>query len=176
MSTHDRLTPYRSDDVAALLEMVAVGKSVAVIGLSNFGKSTLLRQMVMPQVADAYQQVAARAGLFVYIDCNRMLEMSGRASTRSSCAPSSKRWPTSRQKRRSVRPDRGVLPYGRAIQRSFAIPLAFNDAMITLLDEHENRDVILLLDEFDAVVTGLDERVFLNMRALKDKYTGGSTT
>ncbi len=53
----------------------------------------------------------------------------------------------------------------------FTIPLAFNDAIIALLDdEHVQRDVILMLDEFDDVLTGLDERVFLNLRALKDKY------
>ena len=51
---------------------------------------------------------------------------------------------------------------------SFAIPLAFNEAIIALMED--DQDAILLLDEFDAVLTELDERVFLNMRALKDKY------
>ena len=35
---------------------------------------------------------------------------------------------------------------------------------------HTNYDVILLLDEFDEVLHGLEPRIFLNMRALKDRY------
>jgi DNA-binding winged helix-turn-helix (wHTH) protein len=172
MSTHDRLTPYRSDDVAALLEMVAVGKSVAVIGLSNFGKSTLLRQMVMPQVADAYQRVAARAGLFVYIDCNRMLEMSAQGFYEVILRAILETLDISSESRALHEQIDGFYRTVVNSNSSFAIPLAFNDAIITLLDERDNRDAILLLDEFDAVTTGLDERVFLNMRALKDKYNG----
>src|SRR5690606_8771932 len=62
--------------------------------------------------------------------------------------------------------------YRRVIesQNAFAIPLAFNDALVGLLEAEPDRDVILMLDEFDAVLSGLDERVFLNLRALKDKY------
>jgi hypothetical protein len=53
---------------------------------------------------------------------------------------------------------------------AFAIPLAFNDAIVALMGGESVRDMILLLDEFDTVLTSLDERVFLNLRALKDRY------
>ena len=71
-----RLTPYRPRDVAALLDSLTIGQCVAVVGLSNFGKSTLLRQMVDSSVATAYQHVTGRPVLFVFVDCNRMLQMS----------------------------------------------------------------------------------------------------
>jgi DNA-binding winged helix-turn-helix (wHTH) protein len=173
MSTNARLTPYRSADVAAILEMLSVGRSVSVIGLSNFGKSTLLRQMVMPQVAQAYQQFAARPALFVHIDCNRMLEMSAQGFYEVILRAILETLDEDPAESRALY-DQIESFYNKVVnsQSSFAIPLAFNDAIITLLDEREDRDVILLLDEFDAVVTGLDERVFLNLRALKDKYAG----
>jgi DNA-binding winged helix-turn-helix (wHTH) protein len=173
MATNARLTPYRSADVTAILEMLAVGNSVAVTGLSNFGKSTLLRQMVMASVADAYRRLAGRSALFVYIDCNRMLEMSAQGFYEVILrAVLETLGQTSAESRALFEQIESF--YNKVVdsKSSFAIPLAFNDAIITLLDERENRDVILLLDEFDAVVTELDERVFLNLRALKDKYNG----
>ncbi len=173
MPTNDRLTPYRSADVAELLDMLAVGKCIAVIGLSNFGKSTLLRQMMLPQVAQAYQRLTGRAALFVYVDCNRMLEMSAQGFYEAILRAVLETLDDVPAESRA--PYEQIEGFYHTIvnsNSSFAIPLAFNDAIITLLDERENRDVILLLDEFDAVVIDLDERVFLNLRALKDKYNG----
>ncbi len=136
MPTNDRLTPYRSADVAELLDMLAVGKCIAVIGLSNFGKSTLLRQMMLPQVAQAYQRLTGRSALFVYVDCNRMLEMSAQgfyeAILRSVLetlddVPAESRAPYEQIE--------GFYHTIVNSNSSFAIPLAFNDAIITLLDE-----------------------------------------
>ncbi len=166
------LTPYRPRDVAALLDLLATGQAVAVVGLSNFGKSTLLRQMIDPAVAAEYERLTGRPALFVYVDCNRMLQLSAQGfyeailralletltSTPPDCAPLCEQ----------------IEAHYRNVIESrsdFAIPLAFNDAIITLLeDDRTQRDAILLLDEFDTILTGLDERVFLNLRALKDKY------
>ena len=39
------ISPYRSDDLRAVLRLLSNGHSVAVVGMSNFGKSTLLRTM-----------------------------------------------------------------------------------------------------------------------------------
>jgi DNA-binding winged helix-turn-helix (wHTH) protein len=172
MSHYTRLTRYRPADVAAILETLAIGRPVAVVGLSNFGKSTLLRQMVVPAVAEHYHALTSQSALFVYIDCNRMLQMSAQGfyevilhailemldAPDYDCAALCQHLQTY---------------YERVVgsQSAFAIPLAFNDAIITLLEDPTTpQNVILLLDEFDDVLTGLDERVFLNMRALKDKY------
>jgi DNA-binding winged helix-turn-helix (wHTH) protein/AAA+ ATPase superfamily predicted ATPase len=168
-TTH--LTPYRSADVRAILDRLVLGQPVAVVGLSNFGKSTLLRQMVEPQVANAYTTMTGREVIFIYIDCNRMLQMSAQGFyeviLRAVLETLSEEPITRRDLRKIVE---GF--YSKVVESNndFAIPLAFNDAVINLLDDDGVQDVILLLDEFDNVLTGLDERVFLNMRALKDKY------
>ncbi len=172
MSENPHLTPYRSHDVHALLEFLTQGQPVAVVGLSNFGKSTLLRQMVEPAVADAYREITARPVLFVYVDCNRMLQMSAQGFYETILRALLE---TLNQQPPEPVPLSTQIEafYDKVVEskNDFAIPLAFNDAIITLLDEAQSyHDVILLLDEFDAVLTGLDERVFLNLRALKDKY------
>ena len=172
MSHHTRLTRYRPADVAAIMETLATGHPMAVVGLSNFGKSTLLRQMVTPAVAEHYRALTGQSALFVYVDCNRMLQMSAqgfyetilRAILETLNAPTYDCAALCRQLE---------TYYERVVssQSGFAIPLAFNDAIITLLEDPTTpQNVILLLDEFDDVLTGLDERVFLNMRALKDRY------
>ncbi|MBN1680083.1 MAG: winged helix-turn-helix domain-containing protein [Anaerolineae bacterium] len=171
MSGKERITISRQQDAAAILEMLSIGQSVSIIGLSNFGKSTLLRYMAEPQIAQAYLETSQRPALFVYVDCNRMLEMSAQGfyevilravlETLSGAGP-----------------DYGTLIetieglYRRVVesQSTFTIPLAFNDAIIAMIEAESTRDVIVMLDEFDAVLTDLDERVFLNLRALKDKY------
>jgi hypothetical protein len=51
----------------------------------------------------------------------------------------------------------------------FQISLNFNNAMTALIEDSQ-RDVLLLLDEFDEAFEMLDGRVFLNLRALHDRY------
>ncbi len=172
LSQRNRLVRYRSEDVAAIVEALSLGRPVALVGLSNFGKSTVLRQMVSPPVAAYYRELTGQGALFVYIDCNRMLQMSAQGfyetvlrailetlhSPAYDCAALCERL-------------QGYYERVVSAANAFAIPLAFNDAIITLLEDPTTpENVILLLDEFDEVLGGLDERVFLNLRALKDRY------
>jgi DNA-binding winged helix-turn-helix (wHTH) protein/GTP-binding protein EngB required for normal cell division len=159
------LTPYRSQDAAAILDILAIGQPVGVAGLSNFGKSTLLRHMAEPQMAQAYANATGRGGRFVYIDCNGMLEMSAQGFYEVILRAIQETLSDNPQLRHNIE---GLYQKLVESHGSFAIPLAFNEAIIVLMED--DHDVILLLDEFDAVLTELDERVFLNLRALKDKY------
>jgi DNA-binding winged helix-turn-helix (wHTH) protein len=51
----------------------------------------------------------------------------------------------------------------------FLVPLSFNEGIATLC-EGLNRRVVLLFDEFDEPFGQIESRVFLNLRALKDRY------
>jgi len=171
MTRHPHLTPYRAEDAADVLAMLVRGESVAIVGLSNFGKSTLLRQMAEPGIAATYQAQIGRPALFVYVDCNRMLEMSPQGFYEVIVRSVLEKLADHDEAGGPLSHNLEGL-YQKVVESrsAFAIPLAFNDAIIALMENNVERDLILMLDEFDAVVTGLDERVFLNLRALKDKY------
>src|SRR5258708_9042903 len=66
---------YRPKDASQLSELAGAGHCVTVVGLSNFGKSTLLRGLSSQACATNYSEIAGRDPLFVYVDCNRMLEL-----------------------------------------------------------------------------------------------------
>ncbi|MBN1202914.1 MAG: winged helix-turn-helix domain-containing protein [Anaerolineae bacterium] len=171
MPKNTHLNPYRSDDAIAILETLATGQPVAVVGLSNFGKSTLLRHISGQQITAAYREMAGQAAIFVYVDCNRMLEMSAQGFYEVILRSVLETLSHEQLDRASLAATIEEL-YQKVVESksTFTIPLAFNDAIITLMEDNAGQDVILMLDEFDAVLTGLDERVFLNLRALKDKY------
>jgi DNA-binding winged helix-turn-helix (wHTH) protein len=171
MSKNPRLTPYRAQDAAALLDILAMGQPVSLVGLSNFGKSTLLRHLAEAQVAAAYHALTGRAALFVYVDCNRMLELSAQGLYEVILRAVLETLPAAGGSSRKLAAEIGPF-YQRVVDSpsAFAIPLAFNDAIVALMGGEAVRDMILLLDEFDTVLTSLDERVFLNLRALKDRY------
>jgi DNA-binding winged helix-turn-helix (wHTH) protein len=67
--------------------------------------------------------------------------------------------------------DRVDDAYRRVIEPTnpFQVPLSFNEGIITLCEDWPRR-LVLLFDEFDEVFQGIDERVFLNLRALRDRY------
>jgi len=143
-----------------------------VIGLSNVGKSWLLRTLCRKQVQIDLLDALAHDFIFVYIDCNLMLELSEQGfyevvlrATRDVLAEDNS--------------DEALLAqmdmYYRGVVESsypFRVPLSFNEAIIAL-GEGLQRRIVFLFDEFDEPFASLDGRVFLNLRALKDRYGAG---
>jgi DNA-binding winged helix-turn-helix (wHTH) protein len=162
------LISYRPDDVKRLIENSALGNCTAVVGLSNFGKSTLLRGLSSPAYVQSYKALSGRDPLFVYVDCNRMLELTVQGFYEVILRAILEDLPT------EVEGVRGKITslYHRIVEpeSTFGVPLAFSDAIVELMSDTAY-DVILLLDEFDDVLRGLEPRLFLNMRALKDRYS-----
>ncbi len=157
---------YRQAIVEDLLHALSGDACVSLVGLSNTGKSMLLRAIGSPEFARRYREEAGREGAFVYIDCNRMVELSGQGFYEL----------VLRSVQESVRLEpelaRRVADYYRHVVETdshFLIPLSFNNAMTALIEDSQ-RDVLLLLDEFDEAFETLDGRVFLNLRALHDRY------
>jgi hypothetical protein len=156
------------DELEYILACVANADCCAIVGLSNMGKSTLLRS-VGPFALQHLGQVQANQHALIYIDLNLMVDMTEQALYELIL--------------RSVRARLEVLDealpilervqeaYQRIVDSSnpFLIPLGFNEGIIALC-EGLNQRVALLLDEFDEPFTQIDARVFLNLRALKDRY------
>jgi hypothetical protein len=152
----------RPADLQHLKEALAEGACCSIVGLSNIGKSMLLRT--------AAEDSSAKV-LNIYVDCNLMpaltdqsfyevtlravLDAVKRLGKKAPVDVVSRLETLSRQVIDSERP---IVP-----------ALSFNDG-ISLVCEQIDRRVALLFDEFDDPFGALDGRVFLNLRALHDKF------
>lgn len=156
-------------DLARLMSCLSEGECCSVVALSNMGKSILLRQACSPAVQQRFLGERAESLAFFYVDCNLMLTLSEQGfyevALRSALAE---------VKRLGVAQalvERLQGLYHKVVEPSspFLVPLSFNEAIVTLSEELGRR-VVFLFDEFDDPFVRLDGRVFLNLRALHDKY------
>lgn len=162
--------PYavtRYAEIDQLLQAMRGYNCASLVGLSNTGKSTLLRTLLNDEVTARYIEFTGRRVAFIYIDCNGMLELSGQGLYELVLR-------NVRETIQNMDDDlaRVVSDHYRQVvepDTQFLVPLNFNNAMQAII-ESGHRDLVLLLDEFDDVFDTLDGRVFLNLRALKDKY------
>jgi len=159
----------RGEDIAYIIERVADGECCSIVGVSNMGKSVLLRSVCRPEVKQRYLGPQADHYAFVYIDFNLMLEMTEQGFyelvLRNLLAELA-----------GLEVDQGLLGRLNELYRSvvnptnpFMVPLSFNEGM-TSVSEGLGQRVVLLFDEFDEAFQGIEGRVFLNLRALRDKY------
>src|SRR5437868_2749648 len=153
---------FREEQVDQLLQALFSSNCAAVIGLSNMGKSMLMRSMRADQVAARYREESGREGIFVYLDCNGMLDLSGQGFYELVLRGIQER-------ARNLEPDllANIKHYYQQViepDSPFVVPLSFNNAMTACIEDG-GRDLILLLDEFDEAFDSLDGRVFLNLRA-----------
>ncbi len=152
----------RPQELTRLKDTLAEGACCSVVGLSNVGKSTLLRAAIEPTVHGA---------LMVYVDCNLMPALTDQSfyevilrATLDALKHMGKKVPVDVVNRMETL-YRQIIDATRPIVPA----LSFNEG-IALLCEHFERRVALLFDEFDDPFGTLDGRVFLNLRALHDKY------
>jgi hypothetical protein len=159
----------RLADLERLMTWLSEGECCSVVALSNMGKSTLLRRACDPSVQRRFLDTRSADQALFYVDCNTMLTLSEQgfyeAALRSVLAEI---------KRLSAADTLvGHLRdlYHKVVEPSspFLVPLSFNEAMVAL-GEKLGRRVVFLFDEFDDPFARLDGRVFLNLRALRDKY------
>ncbi|MCB0063863.1 MAG: NACHT domain-containing protein, partial [Caldilineaceae bacterium] len=155
----------RRPDINHIIQHLYNLRCVEVIGMSNIGKSALLRLLAQP---DVWTQELGEAGnefLPVYIDCNRMLEMSdhGFYELILRCLQES-------SPQLAASPEL-VGSYETLVTPSseFQVPLSFSRGLTTVL-QSTRRKLVLLFDEFDEPFSQIDSRVLLNLRAIKDRY------
>lgn len=166
-----RKLPPHSSDLERVLTCLAAGTCCSIVGLSNTGKSSLLRLACMPAVRQRLVSNAP-ASAFFYVDCNLMLTMSEQGFYEATLRAVQAELPTLAAPPALIE-QIGML-YRRVVEPSsaFVIPLSFNESVMALC-EHLERRVVFVFDEFDEPFARLDGRVFLNLRALRDKYGPG---
>jgi hypothetical protein len=158
----------REDDVKKILGIVSSAACCSVLGVSNVGKSTLMRALSLPAVVRDLPDSQLIDSLLVYVDFNLILQFTEQGFhevvLRSLLAT---------LKARDADPElvsRIQEAYQTVINPSspMLMALSFEESMDALL-AHVPGMVIFLLDEFDEVFAGLDAQIFVRMRALKER-------
>jgi DNA-binding winged helix-turn-helix (wHTH) protein len=157
--------PSLTDQLLGDLEQ---SRCASVTGLSNTGKSSLMRSLAGSEAPRVPKGRRGQPGLRIYVDCNQAVALSPQALCEIVL--------------RSVleRVNTGALPdLATSLRRhhqsiseaasAFSASLSFNLAL-TELCEGLGRPLCLLIDEFDEIYACLDERSLLNLRAIKDRF------
>lgn len=162
----------RPGDLERLFGAVRSRRCLSIVGVSNLGKSATLRALADPAVQARYLDAAAADYLFIYIDFNQMLEMSDQAFyelvLRCSIDAIREHDAGAAALERVERAYTSLV----APNSAFEVPLSFAQAMAAIGDQLP-QCVVFLFDEVDEPVAGIDGRVFLNLRALKDRHRNG---
>ncbi|OGO15200.1 MAG: hypothetical protein A2Y93_00770 [Chloroflexi bacterium RBG_13_68_17] len=153
---------------ARLLDDVADDRCAAITGLSNTGKSTLMRALASPESEAELRRRRGGPCTLIYVDCNQAVATSPQAFYEVVLRAALERINS---------PTGGDLPaslhrYHEAVteaETAFSASLSFNLAL-TELCENLGGALVLLIDEFDEIYVGLDDRALLNLRALKDRF------
>jgi hypothetical protein len=159
----------RVKDALATWNELCLGACCSLVGASNSGKSTLLRAL-----GDASRRLelagdAATSRLAVYVDLNMMVGLSENAFYELVL-----RNVVDVLLASDEAAAREVAPFYEQVAAqppAFTAALKFNEGLIHLV-ERSSQPVALFLDEFDEPFVRLDARVFLNLRALVDRYQG----
>ena len=155
----------RQTDIEPIIELLSSSLCVELTGFSNVGKSSLMRALAHGDVWLRQLGEEGDAFLPVYIDCNRMLEMTeqGFYELVLRCLQESSPTMAADVELRTA--------YGALVAPAnvFQVPLSFNNGLTAALQNSKYK-LILLFDEFDEPFQQIDSRVFLNLRARKDRY------
>jgi DNA-binding winged helix-turn-helix (wHTH) protein len=155
----------RRPDLNVILDYLYQLHCVEVVGFSNIGKSALLRLLAQPDVWIQELGEAARDFLPVYIDCNSMLAMNDHGFYELIL----------RALKESLAELAGLAELNAAYETmvsppsEFQVPLSFSRGLNAVLQATPYK-LILLLDEFDEPFAQIDSRVFINLRAFKDRH------
>ncbi len=158
----------RTDDVARVLRTVADAECCSVVGVSNIGKSTLLRALALPAVVRNHAEAPIAEALFVYVDFNLTLQLTeqGFYEVILRCLLATLK--------AADAPPELVAEIQKAYQEVITasspmlMALAFEQSMEALMSQPSGW-VVLLLDEFDEVFAGLDSQILVRLRALKER-------
>jgi len=163
------MEPQLSSLAHQLLNDLGTGNCVAVTGLSNSGKSTLMRSLATQQAEDVFHNAGGQHGFLIYVDCNRAVSISAQAFYEVVLRTVIERLAA----QISEALVGGLRNYYESVteaESAFAASLSFNLALSDLCEQLKG-NLCLLLDEFDEIYAALDERALLNLRALRDRFS-----
>jgi hypothetical protein len=159
----------RRDDALYVLHQIIDGDCCAIVGVSNAGKSYLLRTLEKDE--SRHQLLGEGMGnyLFVYVDFNLMLEATEQGFDELMLRSLMEK--LTRQDLPDEFVSRLQRAYGTLVAppSAFQISLSFSEGLMAVC-QGTSKNLVLLFDEFDEPFEQIEGRAFLNLRALKDKY------
>lgn len=164
----------RQADLSRIFDAACSLDCLSVVAVSNLGKSATLRALCDLEVQAHYLDGNAGDYLFVYIDFNQMLEMSDQAFYELVLRSSIESIRAQNINGDVLRQIESAYTGLVAPNSPFEIPLKFSQGMAAIGDQLVQK-VVFLFDELDGPVAGIDGRVFLNLRALRDRHRNGLT-
>jgi len=159
----------RRDDAIYALHQIIDGDCCAVVGVSNAGKSYLLRTLENRETRHQLLDEQIDGYLFVYVDFNLMLEATEQGFNELLLRSLMEK--LTRQDLSDEFVDRLQRAYGTLVTppSAFQISLSFSEGLMAVC-QGTSKNLVLLFDEFDEPFEQIEGRAFLNLRALKDKY------
>ena len=177
VSETERALPlsYRRNLMSAVMDCIKGGECCSLIGVASVGKSNLLRFLMRPDVREYYLGQGWDRFLFVFIDCNKIAEVSEwgvfelflhglleRLENLEEPGP----W--------SQLIDRFDTQYQQVVaSRDRLLAQRYLSRWVGTLVRKSNLRFVFFLDEFDDVLGQLDPCLFLNILALRDEHKYG---
>ncbi len=159
----------RREDGTYILQRVIDGDCVAVVGVSNTGKSHLLRSLASAEAPHRLPGQQATGLLFVYVDFNLMLEATEQGFYEVILRCLMEELNQHDPEDRFLGRLRDAYETLVAPPSAFQISLSFSEGLMAVCQGMPKK-LVLLFDEFDEPFEQIEGRVYLNLRALKDKY------
>ncbi len=151
-----------------LMRSIEAGESLAVVGAASVGKSNVVHALQQPNIQAAHLIKQASAHLMVWVDSNDLVELTPwhffelllyRLAVHAH-----------KQDLDSEIVSRLEAMHEKLLERDnpTLAQRHFEEAIRWLCQTHRLK-VVLLLDEFDLLFQELPERLFINLRSLRDK-------
>jgi hypothetical protein len=149
----------RAADMEYIRQCGTIGTCCSLVGISNLGKSALLRDLCSPT-----KQIAGMP-TFVYVDCNQMPERTARAFFTAIWHALAERLHGAEQHAQGRRLYEEMIHAPQA----WSAYLHFDKGLTLALDDLP-RPLVLCFDEFDEAYQNLEPQTFLNLREWRDRY------
>ncbi|HSJ52180.1 MAG TPA: winged helix-turn-helix domain-containing protein [Anaerolineae bacterium] len=159
----------RHEDGLFIVQRIVDGDCAALVGISNTGKSSLLRALAREDVRRRLAPQEAGDYVFVYVDFNLMLEATEQGFYELVLRHLIEALDVPGGQAGYIGQAQAAYQTLVAPPTPFQISLSFREG-ITAVCQGTTHNLVLLFDEFDEPFEQIDGRVFLNLRALKDRY------
>jgi hypothetical protein len=159
----------RENDVAYVMGCVTEADCCSVVGVSNIGKSVLLRSLSLPVVYEKRLGATADSYVFVYVDFNLTSQMTEQGFYEVILRNVLELLEAKRRDDQLRSTIQQAYQTIIAPSSPFLVPLAFEDSLEAITDHHPGM-LVLLFDEFDEVFGEIEARIFVRLRALKDRH------